>query len=139
MINYLETLTGVSASRLRGAFFEGWPNPPDADTHLRILERSSEVVIAWDDDSAQVVGFVNAISDGVLCAYIPLLEVLPMYRRRGIGSELMRRMLARLERYYMVDLVCDAHTQSFYERFEMFPATAMVIRRRKNQIGVSNR
>ena len=36
------------------------------------------------DDAGRVVGFVTAISDGVLSAYIPLLEVLPEYQ--GAGS-----------------------------------------------------
>jgi ribosomal protein S18 acetylase RimI-like enzyme len=135
VIKYRDSLDGISVDDLGGGFFEGWPNPPDTAMHLRILEGSSNVVLAWDEDSGAVVGFVNAISDGVLCAYIPLLEVLPAYRRQGIGSELMKRMLAKLSCYYMVDLVCDANMQSFYERFEMCSAAAMIIRRRERQDG----
>ncbi|MEX2374074.1 MAG: GNAT family N-acetyltransferase [Dehalococcoidia bacterium] len=70
---------------------------------------------------------------------MPLLEVLPAYQGRGIGSELVRRMLAKLERYYMVDLVCDPDMQSFYERFMMNPGTAMIIRRRERQYGIPTR
>ena len=57
-----------------------------------------------------VVGFVTAVSDGVLSAYIPLLEVLPEYQDRGIGSELMRRILEQLDDLYMVDVLCDAES-----------------------------
>jgi ribosomal protein S18 acetylase RimI-like enzyme len=64
----------------------------------------------------RVVGFVTAISDGVLSAYVPLLEVLPEYQGRGIGTELMRRLLARLEDLYMVDLCCDTDLEPFYRR-----------------------
>jgi ribosomal protein S18 acetylase RimI-like enzyme len=63
-----------------------------------------------------VVGFVTAISDGVLSAYIPLLEVLPEYQGRGIGAELVRRLLDRLGGLYMVDLCCDEDVVGFYER-----------------------
>ena len=51
----------------------------------------------------------------MLSAYVPLLEVLPEYRGQGIGTELMRRLLARLEHLYMVDLSCDAELEPFYE------------------------
>jgi ribosomal protein S18 acetylase RimI-like enzyme len=136
MIVYRDDLTGIEASHLAG-FFEGWPKPPTAETHLRLLARSDELVLAWDDEANRVVGFITAISDGVLSAYIPLLEVLPEYRGGGIGSELLRRMLAKLENYYMVDLVCDPHMASFYERFGLSRATAMAFRRRERQPGIA--
>lgn len=74
-----------------------------------------------------------------LCAYIPLLGVLPACQGKGIGSELVRRMLARLERYYMIDLVCDADMRSFYERFKMNLGTAMVVRHWEEQDGIPGR
>lgn len=58
-------------------FFVGWPDPPSPERHLQILKNSRFVVIAVDDQASRVVGFVNAVSDGILSAYIPLLEVLP--------------------------------------------------------------
>jgi ribosomal protein S18 acetylase RimI-like enzyme len=97
-----------------------------ATKHLAILKRSDHVVLAVDGD--QVVGFITAISDGVLSAYIPLLEVLPSYRQQGIGSELVRQMLEKLRGLYMVDLVCDPELQGFYARLGMKPYAAMIIR-----------
>ena len=52
-----------------------------------------------------------------MSAFIPLLEVLPEYQRRGIGSELVRRMLLLLADTYMIDLCCDEELVGFYERF----------------------
>ena len=49
------------------------------------------VVSAWD--GGRLVGFARAISDGVTNAYISTVAVLPDYRRRGIGREMMRRLL----------------------------------------------
>ncbi len=37
-----------------------------------------------DDINNKVVGFITAISDGVISAYIPLLEVLPKYQNMKI-------------------------------------------------------
>jgi ribosomal protein S18 acetylase RimI-like enzyme len=125
MIRYRYSAEAVSADQL-GGFFEGWPNPPSASKHLAILQGSDHVVLAVEGD--RVVGFITAISDGVLSAYIPLLEVLPRYRQQGIGSELVRQMLAKLRGLYMVDLVCDPELQGFYARLSMKPYTAMIIR-----------
>lgn len=48
-------------------------------------------------------------------------------------------MLARLERYYMIDLVCDADMKSFYERFKMNSGTAMIVRHWEKQDGTPGR
>src|SRR5262245_50233200 len=127
MIIYADSLAGIGPNNLRG-FFVGWPNPPAPETHLRILSGSDAVVLARDDATEAVVGFITAISDGVSCAYIPHLEVLPEYQGRGIGSELARRMLEKLSRLYMIDLMCDPDVQPFYARLGMHPATGMLIR-----------
>ncbi len=134
MVTYTESVDGVREEALEG-FFVGWPNPPSLRTHLKILKSSAFVVIARDEHSGDVVGFINAISDGVLTAYIPLLEVLPAYQGQGIGSELLRRLLSRLSHLYMVDLMCDKGLQPFYERAGMAPATGMMVRNFERQAG----
>ncbi len=128
-IEYTSSLDGVSPEHLNG-FFEGWPSPPSPERHLEILEGSYRVVLAREAGSPRVVGFVNAISDGVLYSFVPLLEVLPTHRGRGIGSELVRRLFAELDEFYAVDLMCDPELQPFYDRFGMHRATGMMIRRR---------
>jgi GNAT superfamily N-acetyltransferase len=131
MITYTTTLDTISAGMLRGSFFEGWPNPPAPEAHYRILQGSAAIVLALD--SVQCVGFITAISDGVSSAYIPHLEVLPTYRKQGIGSQLVQRMLAQVQHLYMVDLICDAHLQTFYARFGLQPWTAMILRNYERQ------
>lgn len=134
MIRYTDSLTGIQEDML-GSFFEGWPNPPSTKTHLRILRNSAHVVLAVDDEVRRVVGFISAISDGVLFAYIPLLEVLPQYRGRGIGRELIKRMLAKLRDLYAVDLLCDPPLQAFYRKCGMSPAVGMMLRNHSRQAG----
>jgi ribosomal protein S18 acetylase RimI-like enzyme len=127
-IEYATSVDGVEPEHLHG-FFEGWPSPPSAERHLAILRGSYRVVLAREAGSPRVVGFVNAISDGVLYAFISLLEVRPEHRGRGIGTELMRRLLAELDDFYAVDLICDPELQPFYEPLGMQRAVGMVIRR----------
>lgn len=134
MITYRYSTHGITTDQLQG-FFVGWPAKPTPKTHLRLLQGSDEVVIAVDDDTGAVVGFITAITDRVLSAYIPFLEVLPGYEGRGIGSELVRRMLARLEGLYMVDLLCDKQLMPFYERLGMRGATGAMLRKHEYQAG----
>lgn len=135
MIKYITSPEGLTADQVRG-FFVGWPNPPSPETFLKILGNAAHVVLAVDDESNRVVGFINAISDGMLCAYIPLLEVLPEYQKRGIGAELVRRMIDQLSHLYMVDLACDPDLVPFYQRFGMHEGVAMYRRNFSRQSAV---
>jgi ribosomal protein S18 acetylase RimI-like enzyme len=136
MVYYLDSASAISLAQIRG-FFINWSDPPSPEAHLAILKGSDAVELALDDETGRVVGFVTAVSDGVLCAYIPLLEVLPDYQDRGIGGELMRRMLHRLGEMYMIDLLCDEELQPFYERVGMQPAFGMVVRNYERQSGAA--
>ena len=133
-IVYSSDVTGIEAHHLAG-FFVGWPNPPDPAAHLRVLRGSDAVVLALDEEPGNVVGFITAITDKVLAAYIPHLEVLPGYQDRGIGSELMRRMLDHLRDFYMIDLMCDSELQPYYERFGFQRSQGMVFRNYQHQSG----
>jgi len=129
VIAYETDVSGVRAEDLVG-FFVGWPMAPSPDRHLALLSGSDYVIVARDSDTGGVVGFVSAHGDGVLSAYIPLLEVLPAYQSRGIGTELVRRLLELLEGHYMIDLACDEDLVPFYERFGMVRWVGMGLRNR---------
>jgi ribosomal protein S18 acetylase RimI-like enzyme len=128
VIDYTESLDGIEPRQLEG-FFVDWPHPPSPETHLRLLSGSDHIVLAIDVEIGQVVGYVTALTDGVLSGFIPLLEVLPAYQGRGIGQALMTRMLDRLGHLPNVDLLCDPDVVPFYERIGMKPAQGMVLRR----------
>ncbi len=134
MIMYVDQVEGITVDQLHG-FFVGWSNPPSPETHLKLLTNSDHVVLAVDDVVTKVVGFVNAVSDRVLSAYIPLLEVLPDYQGRGIGQELIRQMLEKLKGLYMIDLICDRELEPFYVRFGMKTSFGMVVRNYEGQSG----
>ncbi|GAA3443354.1 GNAT family N-acetyltransferase [Planomonospora venezuelensis] len=124
MIRYTDAAGTIRAEQLQG-FFVGWPKAASPEQHLAVLRGSHRAVMAVDDETDRVVGFVNMISDGVLTAYIPWLEVLPAYQDRGIGSELMRRILDGTGHLYSVDLLCEPSLQHYYERFGMRPVPGM--------------
>lgn len=134
MITYVYTPEQISTEQLRG-FFKGWPNPPSRETQHRLLKNSDEVVLAIDESSDMVVGFITAITDRVLSAYIPFVEVVADYQGQGIGKKLVSLMLDRLKNLYMIDLLCDEELQPFYKKLGMNQATGMMIRIYEYQSG----
>ena len=133
MVVYTESPEGILIEHLQG-FFVGWKQAPTPERHLQLLGKSDYVILAKDGE--KVVGFITAITDHVLAAYIPLLEVLPEYQNQGIGKELAKRMLEKLQDFYMVDLLCDPQLQSFYEQMGMQKAAGMMKRNYSKQSGV---
>jgi ribosomal protein S18 acetylase RimI-like enzyme len=125
----------TSASSLRweqlDGFFVGWPVRPSAQTLLSHLERSYRCVVAYEVNGDRVVGFASCVSDGLLAASVPLVEVLPGWHERGIGRELVERLLAQLGHLYMVDLSCDVDVAPFYEKLGFVQGTAMLRRNGK--------
>jgi ribosomal protein S18 acetylase RimI-like enzyme len=108
---YTNTVGSLTADQLTG-FFVGWPKHPGPEAHLAILQKSHAAWVALDNN--RCVGFVNALSDGIFYSYIPLLEVLPEYQGKGIGTELIRRMMETLDAMYAIDIVCDESVAPFY-------------------------
>ncbi|MBZ9712927.1 GNAT family N-acetyltransferase [Deinococcus multiflagellatus] len=126
------TLEGISPAQLTG-FFVGWPNPPSPETFYRLLAGSYRFVLAVQ--GGQVIGFVQAVSDGVLTAFVPLLEVRPEHQGQGIGRALMERLLAELADFYAVDLACDDDLVPFYEGLGLRWANLMFRRNYARQQG----
>jgi ribosomal protein S18 acetylase RimI-like enzyme len=116
-------------------FFVGWKNPPSTEKFLQLLRKSDHHVLALKEK--KVVGFITAITDKTLAAYIPFLEVLPEFRGKGIGTELTKQMLRLLNEYYIVDLLCDAELQPFYEKIGVTKANGMMVRNYSQQSGLN--
>lgn len=134
-IEFTSSLEGVQEDILQG-FFVGWENPPTPARHFALLQNSTHVILAINAGDKKVIGFITALSDHTLAAYIPFLEVLPAYQKRGIGKELTSRMFEILKDHYMVDLLCDPELQSFYEHTGMKKAVGMMKRQYEKQGGV---
>src|ERR1044072_3739389 len=125
IVTYQAGVDGVSAADLAG-FFVGWPSPPSPDRRLDLLRGSSHVGVAPDGEPG--VGFVTALSDGVLMAYVPLLEVLPEYQHAGVGTALVDRVLDELGELYGVDGCCYDAVVPLYARFGFQRVIGMVLR-----------
>jgi len=127
VITYTSDVEDLRPDQL-GGFFVGWPTRPSRHQFAAVLRSSYRAVVALDSTTGRVVGFIAAISDGVLTAFLPWLEVLPDYQGRGIGTQLLSRMLTELDHLYSVDLICDPELRKFYERVGMIPLQGMGLR-----------
>lgn len=113
MITYSASLQGLSNADLEG-FLAHWDFVPPQGTLLAMLKGSTFVVLARDEHSSQICGYVAALSDGVACAYISAVEVRAAYRKQGVGTALLVQMTERLG-VYGTYLSCAPTMIPFYE------------------------
>ncbi|HBL84476.1 MAG: hypothetical protein A2Y17_10145 [Clostridiales bacterium GWF2_38_85] len=66
-----------------------------------------------------LVGYVDTVSNTVTDAYIQDLMVHPDYQGKGIGTELMNRIINYLKekQIYMISVVFEEKLLGFYNRF----------------------
>ncbi len=91
-----------------------WSAARKPDRLVRALRRSHSVVTAWVRGS--LVGLGNALSDGSLVVYYPHMLVLPEFQGRGIGRELMKRLMKRYRGFHQHILIAEAKAVSFYRK-----------------------
>ena len=74
-------------------------------------------IAVYDED--QLVGYVDSVSNGVTDAYIQDLIVRPDYQGKGIGTDLMKKMIASLKEkhIYIISVVFEENLKPFYARF----------------------
>ena len=74
-------------------------------------------IAVYDEDL--LVGYVDSVSNGVTDAYIQDLIVRPDYHGKGIGTDLMKKMIASLKEkhIYMISVIFEESLKPFYDRF----------------------
>lgn len=127
-ITFIDSISNSEALNFDN-FFVGWPKKPSFSV-LEILEKSTYFVVAKKENEA--VGFITCLSDKLISAYISHLEVLPEYKNLGIGSQLVAKILAKVDNLYMVDLVCDPELNTYYSKFGFQSYNANIIRKYNN-------
>lgn len=78
------------------------------------MQNSHSVFSAWEN--GRLVGLINAISDGVMAAYVPYLLVRPEYQGRGIGMQLVRMFLEEYRDCARKTLIAYDTAVPFYKR-----------------------
>jgi GNAT superfamily N-acetyltransferase len=92
----------------------GWASNRDIAGIERMLVTSFLTIGVWDDD--RLIGFARVLSDGVYRALIDDIVVDKPYRSKGIGTEIMKHLLARLAPVEEIFLRTGKEMIPFYER-----------------------
>ena len=131
---YIDSPVSVLPHQLQG-FFVGWSQPPSLEKHHEVLRKSDYCILALDEND-KVVGFITAIVDHVLTAYINFLEVLPEHQNQGIGAQLIHRLLEKLHGIYTVDMLCEPELVPYFESIGFTKAVGVALRNEKRQSGL---
>lgn len=98
----------------------GWVNYTARPERLERAFRGSLTVLgAWaeaEDGSETLAGVARAVGDGCTILFLQDLLVRPEYQRQGVGTALVRALLARWEGVYQIELAADREdrTVQFY-------------------------
>ena len=100
----------------------GWWSPEyNSDTSFveKIITNSFLFAGAFDK-KGKMVGMGRALSDGCSDAYIQDIVVLKLYRKQGIGGNIIRFLVRELKKHHVdwIGLIGEPGTESFYEKLK---------------------
>jgi ribosomal protein S18 acetylase RimI-like enzyme len=107
----------------------GWTRPASEEALAEVL-KAGPAVGAWNRD--KLVGFVRALSDGHLVAYVEDVMVHEGYRHSGVGRKLMVRLLEEIGSVAKVNLFCEAPVVRFYEGSGFRQTSYLLMQREKD-------
>ena len=112
-ITYTDDLSRIDWNALKETLSaDDFDNGRTAQQLKRSFENSAACCFAIED--GRVIGKVRALSDGVCNAYVVDVWTLSSHRRRGIATEMMKRLLEGFHGQHVYLFTDDS--QPFYER-----------------------
>jgi len=106
-----------------------WAEGRPREVVERLVREAQRVVGVYDGE--RQIGFARAFTDGVSLVYLADVYVLPEYRGRGLGVELVREIV---ENGPYADLRWVLHTrdaQTLYEKFQFGKPSERLLERRR--------
>ena len=110
----------------------GWTNYTNQPQMLsQALSHSLATYLARDGE--EIVGLVRLVGDGFSSVFVQDLIVLPTYQRQGIGSNLMKEVLADYKGAYQVQLATEQTEKTLwfyrslgFETLSTYDCTGMI-------------
>lgn len=130
MIEYRDASHALDLGQLAKLFDAvGWKHRTRDRERLAQMVRGSMYGVSAHDGE-MLVGYARAVSDGAFNAYVSTVVVLPAYQRRGIGREMIRRLLDGRDHIQFV-LHARGEVSPFYIACGFSPAPDMLRRDRR--------
>ena len=93
----------------------------------QMLDNSQLTLGVWDDE--RLIGFARVVTDDIYRAWIEDVVVTVDYRKQGVGSHMILKLLKRLQHIEIIALECSPNLATFYEKhgFKAKDTTSMQI------------
>ena len=92
-----------------------WADTRDPLDIQQMLDGSHLTLGVWDED--RLIAFARVITDDLYRAIIDDVVVDNAYRRHGIASQILERILARTQHIEVIMLDCGPELAGFYGKF----------------------
>lgn len=95
----------------------GWPAYTKDIQQLALgIQQSLEVITVWHEQ--QLIGLIRSVGDGETILYIQDLLVHPAYQNKGIGTQLIEKMVQAYPKVRQKVLLTEneQRTRRFYEK-----------------------
>ena len=100
-----------------------WRDSYDPSKIKHLIKGSFAFAVAVDKTSKKAVGMGRLLSDGVSDAYIQDLVVLPRFRDKGIGKEIVKTLVeyCKSKGILWIGLIAEPDQDSFYSNLGFKP------------------
>ncbi len=100
-----------------------WKDEYDPSSLPELIRKSFAFVVAVDTKTNRAVGMGRVISDGISDGYIQDLVVLPEYRNKGVGKEIVAALVQKCTESGItwLALVAEPDTEAFYRPLGFHP------------------
>lgn len=94
----------------------GWTDYVNKPDMTKAAHENSLLILGAYEEK-RLIGFIRAVGDGFSIVFIQDIIVLPERQRQGIGTQLLKAMIARYADVYQMELMTDDRPQTvcFYQ------------------------
>jgi len=102
-----------------------WANNRSVEDVRALLKNTNTYVVIRDEE--KLIGFGRAITDGIYRALLDDIVIDKNYRNKGLGGQIIDKLMDRLKNIEEVFLNTGEHLEKFYQKFGFKKATCLTM------------